>query len=164
VILIIKNVCICWNNNCVIVNMHGKTTIKNDFHVSVPIKLQRHLPYLQLEWQRFWLLQVFCATGNWIWNMLRHQQSQYQVISAQFMVYLFNHKFFIMKLIRRSHHLETTTLLLLKSPSWLSCWLDNQGVVVWFLVGAGHFPPSKCPDGAWVPCYSVGCCNFLSRF
>jgi len=62
---------------------------KNDFHVSVPIKLHRHLPYLQLERQKVWLLQVFCATGNWIWNVLCHQQSQYQVISAQFMVYLF---------------------------------------------------------------------------
>jgi len=61
----------------------------NDFHVSVPIKLHRHVPYLQLEWQRVWLLQVFCATGNWIWNVLCHQQSQYQVISAQFIVYLF---------------------------------------------------------------------------
>jgi hypothetical protein len=35
VILITKKCAFCWNNNCIIVNLHGKTTIKTNVKVKV---------------------------------------------------------------------------------------------------------------------------------
>jgi hypothetical protein len=43
-VLLIKTSAFCWNNNCVIINMHGKTTIKTPIYhgtVSDPTKLGR---------------------------------------------------------------------------------------------------------------------------
>jgi hypothetical protein len=49
-VLLIKTSAFCWNNNCVIINMHGKTTIKiNNRQYSSSLINQHTMPETNLE-------------------------------------------------------------------------------------------------------------------